>query len=50
MNLINQSMGINHSVNQNSTINTSDFMAEYNLFKIIGRLEFGKAHDQNQGG
>ena len=24
-------------------------MAEYNLFKIIGRLEFGKARDQNQG-
>lgn len=24
-------------------------MAEYNLSKIIGRLQFGKAHDQNQG-
>jgi hypothetical protein len=42
-------MSINHSVNQNSTINTGDFMGEHNLFKIIGRLEFGKARDQNQG-
>lgn len=43
-------MSINQSVNPNSTTNTSDFIAEYNLFKIIGKLEFGKAHDQNQGG
>jgi hypothetical protein len=45
LNLVNQSMS-NHSVNQNNTTNISDFIA----FKFISKLEFGKAHDQNQGG